>query len=141
MAIRPFKARVTRDGHRWAFTIDNLEGSYQTKRLDRVPTDARKLVSAMTGRPPDSFEVEVIHNVPAEWLTVVAGYWEAKEAFETARHSLAATQRQAIARLLDVGLTHRDVGTMMGISGQRVSQLIGSDPELSSLNPGRATHE
>ena len=42
----------------------------------------------------------------------------------------ASAQARQIAEMLDQGLTRRQIGSELGVSGPRVTQIIGNHPEL-----------
>ena len=47
---------------------------------------------------------------------------------ETLRREVAQATRSAAAKLRAAGLSRRDVGDLIGVSGARVGQIVSTDP-------------
>lgn len=121
-----YTAQVTREGRWWMVAVPEVDGLTQARRLSEAEQMARELVAVTTGQDVESVEVEVrvepVDGVDVQALLarIRADRAEAerleREASEVAR-SLA---RDLVAR--DVPL--RDVGMILGVSHQRVHQLV-----------------
>jgi len=119
-----YAVRVERSGEWWAITIPGLKGAHsQARRLDQVEANAKEVISLITGSPEDSFDVEVERELPESMTSALAGYLAAVAAMDDTRMRFETAQTAALGALLGAGLTVRDVGALMGISHQRVSQL------------------
>ena len=78
----------------------------------------------MTGQPEESFTVTIEPcGLPLE---AINRYKNATKAAREAEQELSASSRKAIQLLTQAGLSMRDIGSIMGISVQRVSQLANS---------------
>jgi predicted XRE-type DNA-binding protein len=114
-------AIATRSEGWWAIEVPDLPGLFtQSRRLDQVPNavaDAARLLI------DDDVDV-VVKPVLSDDLqrTVKQVRAEASEA-EAAQRRAAADIRALVARLRTQGFSVRDVGTILGVSAQRVSQL------------------
>ncbi|UQX10057.1 hypothetical protein [Candidatus Mycobacterium methanotrophicum] len=114
-------AVATRTGGWWAVEVPELPGLFtQARRLDQVAAvvaDAARLLTdvavEVTVRPalPDDIQ-SAVERVRAE----------AAEA-DAAQRRAAEDVRGLVASLRAKGLSVRDVGTVLGVSPQRVSQL------------------
>ncbi|MDH6292277.1 hypothetical protein M2275_007216 [Rhodococcus opacus] len=118
-------AKATRCGDWWVVEVPGVEASLtQVRRLDQV--------SAMVADA-----VHLVEDVPAEDIEVVLDYeigdsaalMEARAAHlqvESAAHAqecAARASRAAVVHLRRSGLSVRDIGVILELSPQRVSQL------------------
>ena len=129
-------AKAFRSGNWWAIEVPEVAGVFtQAKRLDQVAGMAADAVAVMKGVDPKSVEVTVIPDLPQAQLDDIdASRQKAKQA-EESRYEALLLCRRAIEDLKESGLTVRDIGFMLGLSPQRISQLV---PEESKPHhPGR----
>ncbi|RIW40959.1 type II toxin-antitoxin system HicB family antitoxin [Micromonospora endophytica] len=91
----------------------------QARRLDQVEEMAREAIALMLDVDPHSFDIEVQPDLPQE----VARARKARSALRKAEESAEEATVTAARALLAEGYTVRDVGALLGISPQRVSQL------------------
>ncbi|HUZ10735.1 MAG TPA: hypothetical protein VMU76_11285 [Acidimicrobiales bacterium] len=119
-----YTARATRSGKWWAITVDGLRGAHsQAKRLDQVENNAREVISLLTDSDPDSFTVEVVQEMPAEWSKIIAEFMALSNQATEMAMRVTQAQRFTVGRLVQEGLTVRDVGELMHLSHQRVAQI------------------
>jgi hypothetical protein len=69
--------------------------------------------------PQDSFDIDVVPEVPAE----AAEALRAREALREAEDAANAATEQAVRWLLGHGYTVRDAGRLLHLSPQRISQI------------------
>ena len=115
-------AHAVRSGDWWAVTFDGPTGTFHTqaRRLDQVDEMVRDILD-MEGITDT--EIDVIPVVsPEDQAAVTDARTAAAEAARTADEA-SARSRAAVARLRAEGLTVRDIGTLLGVSPQRISQL------------------
>jgi predicted RNase H-like HicB family nuclease len=115
-----------RSGDWWALEVPDLPGVHsQTKRLDRAASEAREAISLMLDVEVEGIEVEVETEIPPEAQEALQAVARAHKAAEAA----ALQEREAMVRAASVltqKLSQRDAGEMMGVSFQRISQLLKS---------------
>jgi predicted XRE-type DNA-binding protein len=114
-------AIATRSGGWWAIEVPELPGLFtQTRRLDQIPdavADAARLLG------DDDVDVVVKPALPDDLQrTLKHVRAEASEA-EAAQRRAAEDIRALVSHLRTQGLSVRDIGTILGVSPQRVSQL------------------
>ncbi len=114
-------AVATRTGGWWAVEVPELPGLFtQARRLDQVAAvvaDAARLLTDV------AVEVTVRPALPDDIQSAVERVLaEAAEA-DAAQRRAAEDVRGLVASLRAKGLSVRDVGTVLGVSPQRVSQL------------------
>lgn len=118
-----YEGRTWREGKFWVVEVRGV-GVTQARRLSQVEEMARDLVTIMVRVPADHVHVDIKIELSAD---VGAEVEEAKRLrTEAARLQETATQasRAAAAHLREAGLSINDVGTLLGISHQRVHQLL-----------------
>lgn len=128
MNKRVYTVRCQRSGGWWAITIPEVPGAFtQARRLDQVESMARDVIGLMLGVPEDSFGIQVATVLDDRAQKVLEQVDKAKGAAEDARReAVVAMDRAARTLVRDEGLSLRDAGRLLGVSFQRVSQLVGS---------------
>lgn len=116
-------AEVQRSGGWWAISVPEVPGAFtQTKRLDQVPAMVAEAVRLMFDDDALDVDVEVVAHTEADDL--LRRTMEARAEAEGAAARAAALTAEAAVVLTGSGLTVRDTGKLLGISPQRVSQLV-----------------
>lgn len=132
-----FDARITREDNLWVVVIDGPlpEGSVaatDTVRFADVDTETRDLIADLTDLDEDQFRVRWHYalggaDVTAEMLRFEHAQLEYRET--TARqHDLQIVRDRArdaaLAKLSRAGVSQRVMSEMVGVSQQRVNQLL-----------------
>jgi predicted RNase H-like HicB family nuclease len=121
-----YKALCTREGGWWAVDVPDVPGVHpQAKRLDQAESMARDAIALMLEVPSDSFDVEVEPVLDADVDKALEEWIESIQALEDTKQQVA----MAIAALLILlvrqhGLSYRDAGRIVGLSHQRVQQIL-----------------
>lgn len=131
-------ARARRSGDWWAVDVPEVPGVFtQARRLQHIPDLVRDAVSLLEGVDAETIEVDV---EPLLDEGTVADLAEAR----SKREQAAALEREAsesiaslARRLTQSGLTLRDTGAVLGVSHQRVAQLLGRSAATSALQSRR----
>lgn len=85
---------------------------------------ARDLIAVMEDIPLDQVRVSVEFKVTGVDQAEVSHVRQAVTDAAVAQERAATESRKLAAKLIDAGLSGRDVAEVMGVSPQRVSQLI-----------------
>ena len=121
-----YRVEVVRSGDWWAITVPDLRGVFsQVKRLNRVEATAREAIAMMLDVDESEIgPIDVRIHPPED----VAGL------LDELRHSMAAAsqataaatraRREAARQLSEAGVPMRDIGQLLGVSHQRVSQIL-----------------
>ncbi|MGG7104616.1 MULTISPECIES: type II toxin-antitoxin system HicB family antitoxin [Rhodococcus] len=130
-------AKARRSEGWWAVEIPEVEGAFtQAKRLDQVSARAADAVAVLEGISPDRVEVEAVdYDLDDHAMTRDIG--EAKKLSRDAQRAAenaSTAMRVVVRKLRERGLSVRDVGTILQISPQRVSQL---ENRATTDNQGR----
>jgi predicted RNase H-like HicB family nuclease len=123
---KTYTARCTRSGNWWAIDVPEVAGVHtQSKRLDSAEAMARDAITLMLEVPEDSFEIDVepvlpsdVEHALAEWADTVD---EAKDAETKAKSAVIALLVLLVAKH---GMSYRDAGKIVGLSHQRVQQIL-----------------
>jgi hypothetical protein len=93
---------------------------------------ARNLIAIMEDVDSDSFEVDVHFILPEDVRLELDKAASLRETAARAQSEAARLARRAAWRLHELGLPMRDVGRVLGVSGQRAQQLVNeADPAKS----------
>ena len=111
----------------WAITVHGVLDSTihtQAKRIDRIEYMARDAIALGLQVSPDSFDVTVSFEIDPQLQALIE---QAKAASRTAQDAqLQATSKtkSAVELLHEQGFSTRDAGALIGLSPQRISQLL-----------------
>ncbi|CDZ87302.1 hypothetical protein QM787_20175 [Rhodococcus ruber] len=119
-----YTAQVTRDDGWWSVHVPEVDRTTQARHLREVKEMAADLVHIMTGSPVDEIEIEI--ELPEDLAAAVREFHAAQHAAEEARARAASAQVAAARALQARGATLRDIGEVLGVSFQRVHQLVNS---------------
>lgn len=121
-----YRVNVLRSGSWWAIRIPEIDGAFsQAKRLDQVEAAAREVIALMLDIEESevgTLDLEV--ELPPEMAPLLADLRRSDDVARRAATEAAATQRRVAAALHEAGLPMRDVGRLLGVSHQRVSQIL-----------------
>ncbi len=119
-------ATATRAGGWWAIEVDVAGGIHtQARRLDQVAEVVADAVALVQDVPAEDVTVTILPRLPEEDEKLISEAKSAAADAAAAATRASALSRQAAARLRAEGLPVRDVGGLLGVSPQRVSQLAG----------------
>ena len=118
-------AKVTRSGDWWAVEVPEVPGVFtQAKRLDQVQTMVRDAVATMLG----TTEEVVVAIKPATTSPALKKVAKAIRLMKAAREAEAQASEFTLAVVsalrIDEHLTVRDVGVLLDVSPQRISQIM-----------------
>lgn len=123
-----YRVTARRTGDWWALEVPELPGVFsQTKRLDKAAEQISEAISVMLDIEPKEFEVQVEPVLPAEAQKALQEASRARRDAEKASEAEREALRHAAA-VLTKELSQRDAGRVMGLSFQRVSQLLSVPP-------------
>jgi len=121
--MNTYTALVSRDGRFWHADVPEIDRVTQARNLNEVDVMTRDLIAIMTGAEPDSFEVNVRIQLPDSVQAHLSEVERARDAEAAARSHAATELRAAATELKNAGLSVRELGSVLGISYQRASQL------------------
>ena len=102
----------------------------QTKRLDQVEDTSREAIALALDVPVSTVDVEVEFDIPADLLDLVEGA-ATMSAVSSHMQNLATRMNHVVAgELRNRQFSVRDIGMIMGVSPQRVSQLLAGQASV-----------
>ena len=110
----------------WAIEVTGVPGGpfhTQTRRLDQVEAMVKDGIALMAEIPEATIEVTVIPKLSQRDAELIDAVRAASQDAATAAELASKLSRQAVEQLRSEGMTVRDVGALLGVSAQRVSQL------------------
>lgn len=134
-----YRAIASREDSWWIVRIPGLDRITQSRRLDGVEATARDLISLWLDVPADSFDVEVEVNLGSELGARVERVKSLRAEADRVQAEASASVRALARSLAEHGWTVRDVARVLGVSFQRVQQLIeGANSRASDVSPATA---
>src|SRR6266542_4230663 len=122
-----YHARVERGDRYWLVRVHEVDRWTQARHLREVEEMARDLVAVMLEVDPNSFQLEVTYELPDSVQRHLAEADRLRRQSDAAKSAAAAESRAAARELVESGLPLRDAAQLLGVSYQRVHQLIGED--------------
>src|SRR5688572_23329506 len=121
-----------RDGRWWFLRVDDPRTATQVRRLDHAEDAVRDLVATFLGVPDIALAETQIHVEPEipELAEVLREAGDAALQAELAQYRASKMRRKAAHALAAAGLTVRDSAVLLGISHQRVAQLLATTGPL-----------
>ena len=119
-----YEVRATREGRFWLLHVDGV-GTTQARTLREAPEMARSLIEIMLGDTARDFGVHVVPELPERFQRDVDQAHAAALRLQQQQALTAKKSRLAARNLVrTLGLSGRDAAEVLGVSPQRVSQLL-----------------
>jgi predicted RNase H-like HicB family nuclease len=130
--MKTFTVRAQRSGKWWALDVPEVPGVFsQVRRLDQAEAMARDAIAAMLEVDSDSFAIEIAPDFAPDVKDLLDSVYRARQALDEAQRAAAAVVQHAAAVLTRKdGLSMRDAGRALGISHQRVAQILEENARL-----------
>jgi DNA-directed RNA polymerase specialized sigma subunit len=138
-AVKTYRVVAKRWAHGWELHIDDV-GVTQSRTLGEAEAMVRDYIAADRDADPHSFNVELAVRLGDRLDALRQDAQEASRQAAMAQTQAAEKSRILVRRLKDAGLSGREIATVLDVSPQRVSQLLGALPGESALSrPGSRT--
>lgn len=126
MRRRTYTARCQRAGDWWDIRVPELRGVHtQARRLDHAETMTRDAIALYLNVPADSFDLRIEPILGADLQKKVGRARRVRgEADLLQREATRASVEAAIELVRSEHLTVRDAGHVLGVSHQRIAQLL-----------------
>lgn len=120
-----YQVKARRSGDWWALSVDEHPGIHsQVRSLRQAETMIKEAITLALDADPDTFAVVVTHVLPKDVQRKVRESRLKVTALQHVQEETAALSREAARALLECGLSQRDAAEVLGVSFQRVSQLV-----------------
>ncbi len=120
---KTYRVTAEREPDWWYVRVEDIGHSTQAKRLDGVENMARDLIAIVEDVPEDSFDVELTVAVGSAQAALDEALAARSEA-EASQHAAQESTKAAALALRQVGMPMRDIGQLLGLTHQRISQLV-----------------
>jgi hypothetical protein len=124
-AVTTYEVKARRWKHGWELHIDGI-GVTQSRSLAEADTMVRDYIETLTGVDASGAQVVVTPEVGGGLDEEARAAREAVAAADRATRAAAARSRKVARDLKQAGLSGRDIGAILKVSAQRVSQLLRS---------------
>ena len=126
MNRKTYTAHCQRSQGWWAIRVLEVPGAFsQARRLGQVERMVRDVVALALEVAPDSFDIYVVVVLPEPSQHALDRAIELRHEAQHAAASAARATVEAIRTMVDRdGLTIREAGQLLGVSHQRVAQLM-----------------
>lgn len=124
--VKTYHAEVTRDGRFWLIRIPEIGRSTQALRYKDLPAMASELIEIMEGIGSEDYDLHLKVKLPSSVEDHLARAEVLREEADRKKAEAAAESRAAVRELLAEGLSQREAGEILGLSFQRVNQLVNS---------------
>lgn len=109
----------------WVFQCREFPGAIsQSRRLADAPALMREAIGFVAEVDPAAVEIELVPVLPNQLEDEVRRAREAVQELEERQRAVAEVSRSVVRHLHDAGLTGADTAVVLGVSPQRVSQLV-----------------
>ena len=120
-----YTARYRREGSWWIVTVDGLDGVFtHARRIDQIEPLIRDAIALWLEVEPTSLEILLQPDLPADAASAIVEAARARSEAEVAKAQAAQSTTTAVVTLFRTGMPTRDVGRLVGISHQRVAQIL-----------------
>jgi hypothetical protein len=118
------KALCERQNDGWLVAVPELDNFKMTsKRLDKATEQIKQLAANFTGTDKCDIIVKVEAVMPGIICDIEAAQQKMHEA-NRLQEQASAEIRNVVSRMRDEGLTMRDIAVLLGVTPQRVAQLV-----------------
>jgi len=122
--VTTYRVIATQEERFWLLSVPELDVVTQARTLDRAEATVRDLIAVWLDVPADSFAVEVEPRLDDAWTKLLRETRDARTTADKASARASEMLRTSVTTLHDAGLSAREVGSLVGISYQRVQQLL-----------------
>ncbi|MGO9301877.1 MAG: type II toxin-antitoxin system HicB family antitoxin [Acidimicrobiales bacterium] len=122
-----------RSGSWWAFSVPEIPGAHgQARRLEQVRDEARDVISMMLDAESDSFDVSLSIKLDPRIEHALDEAKAARKDLDSYQRVAQEKLRLAAEQIKEVGgLTIRDIGSLLDVSFQRISQILSDQRKVS----------
>lgn len=109
----------------WVINIPTLDGVTQAYKWNEIPLMAKEFISLTTDIPENEIELEV-KNISIDNTNIISEALQARKVAQEASIKAGDLTVNAVRALRKKGLSLSETGAVLGVSHQRVSQLLNA---------------
>ena len=139
MKRKTYTARCQRSGDWWAISVPELRGVHtQPRRLEKAEAMVRDAIALFLDVPSESFDVRIEPVLPRDLQGKVGRARKVRGEAEVLQREAAIASAEVAADLVQTAhLTVRDAGRVLGLSHQRITQLLKAAAGKGERSHGR----
>jgi hypothetical protein len=118
-----YRVTVEWDGRYWV-AVPDAGGVTQARRLDQLPDRLVEVIHLMTGQEVAASEIEMDIHYDDQLSPLAAELRDRRAGLDAQEKEVAALTAEVARALRERGMNLRDIGTLTGVSYQRVHQLV-----------------
>jgi len=129
-----YEYEIHQEGRSWVVRIPGLGLTTQARNLRETDRMAKSIVALHLDADPASFEVyrSNIIGLPGSVAADVKRAVEERGRLADAQAASVRSTTKAAAELVQIGVPLRDAGYLLGISHQRVAQLLDASSDVDA---------
>ena len=137
--MKTYTIRCERDEARWwVATVPELPAAVtQARRLDQIESRVAEVVQMLTGKDRGDYTLAWDVKLPRTVSQAVARARKQREVALATEAAAAASTADAANLLMGAGLTTRDAGRLLGLTHQRIAQIV----KRVDTGPGHAARK
>jgi hypothetical protein len=124
-----YTAIVTRSDPGWSIYVPEVDRHTYAAHLREIEPMARDLVQVMTDLPLE--DIAVVAQLPDDLAQAIAAMRSTRDGLTAAETAARTAQQTAATALRNVGAPLRDIALALGVSHQRVHQILEEADERS----------
>lgn len=121
--MKTYRATAHREDKWWVIEVEGV-GATQGRSTAEAQRMAKDLVAIMEEVPLDEVNVEIEFKLPGTLGDEIKSARQETRKAEQAQRSAAEKVRRAVAHILSSGMSKQDAARILGVSPQRISQLV-----------------
>ncbi len=139
MKRKSYTARCRRSGDWWAISVPELRGVHtQARRLEKAEAMVRDAIALFLDVASDSFDIRIEPVLPRDLQGKVGRARKVRGEAEVLQREAALASAEVAADLVQTAhLTVRDAGRVLGLSHQRITQLLKASSGKDKRSHGR----
>lgn len=130
--MKTYEGTARREEGFWVVEIPELNLVTQARRLSEIERMARSIISLQQEVSGDAFDLEIDIQLPRKVQSELSRARDLRRQAAEKNREAARLSRDAVRQLHDQGMSMREVGDALGISHQRVKQLVDGSRGLAS---------
>jgi DNA-directed RNA polymerase specialized sigma subunit len=123
VAMKTYRATAHREDKWWVVEVHGV-GTTQGRSTAEAQRMATDLVAVMEEIPLDELSVQIEFELPGSLGDEIKCARQETRQAEQAQRSAAEKVRRVVAHLLSSGMSKQDAARILGVSAQRISQLV-----------------
>ena len=123
--MKAYRATARREGKWWVIEVHGV-GVTQGRSTTEAQRMANDLVAIMEELPPEDVHVEIEFEIPGALGAEIKRARQETRKAEQAQRDAAEKVRRAVGHILSSGMSKQDAARILGVSAQRISQLVKS---------------